>query len=139
MFILFVVLLLPLIGLFSLISGVGTIYFATSSAARAAAPATTSADAQTLMASTAHNIMGGGLGAFARVNPADESGMTLSVLQVKLSDQSVSAYTSPVDTSTYFYEYQVQSQYTVSPLFWIGSPIPFSFTVCANVEHPEGL
>jgi hypothetical protein len=142
MFILFVIVFLPLIGLLTFVDGAATLYFATAQAARAAGPSNTEANAVANMNAAADTLLGGPLGAFARLSPADHTGMSLTVLEVSIANQTTSNY-NPLngapDTTKNFYEFQVTSNYTCAPFFFPGKPIPLSFSSSCNVEHPEGL
>ncbi len=148
MLIFVVIVLLPLIGMLTLADGVGTLYFATAQAARAAGPSNSSTEAVSNMRNMAKAIIGGPLGAFARIDPANESGMSIKILRLAVNGSTVEPFgpllplpsASWIDTGKYFYEYQVTATgYTVSPLFWPGRAVPFTFTSSCTVEHPEGL
>jgi hypothetical protein len=140
LFILFIVVLLPLIAFFSFVDGVATVYFAANSAAKAAGPATTLKNAKVNVSTVGKQIIAGPLGAFASISPADDSKLALTVLQIGVKTGTSSTFTSgTIDTDNNTYEYQVTASYGVKPLFFPGDPIPLQFTSSANVEHPEGL
>lgn len=144
MFIFFIIILLPLMGLFTFIEGVATIAFATQVAARECGTATTRAQAKANMEAAAAQIIGGPFGQFAHISPPDASGMELVVLEIPIGSGQKNEYkgTTPVpniDTNANFYEYQVRSEkYTVTPLF-VPQAIPVQWTSASHVEHPNGL
>lgn len=139
LFILFVIVLLPMVGLFTFVDAAGIIYFATSTAARSAGSANTKSEAEQAMKGAANQIIGGPMGAFANLTPSNADGMELTVLQVNLDSEAVSPFAPPVDTDKNFYEFQVTSNYSTKPLFYPGPPIPLTFQSSSHVEHPEGL
>src|SRR5262249_31804339 len=143
MFIFFVVILLPLMGLFTFVEGVTTIAFATNIAARNCGTATTRSGAIANMNATADQIIGGPFGRFAGLTPADHTGMQLVVLQVPVTSGAKQEFvgSSPVptiDTANNFYEYQVRSTYGVKPLF-VPKTIDMKWMSASHVEHPNGL
>lgn len=143
MFIFFVVIFLPLMGLFTFIEGVTTIAFATNIAAREAGTASSRTTAIANMNSVGDRLIGGPFGRFAGLTPADHNGMKLFVLQVPVAGGSKQEFEGTnqvptINTNDNFYEYQVRSTYDVKPLF-IPKSIPMSWASAAHVEHPNGL
>ena len=140
MFILLVLIVPFFIAMLSYLDGAVTLYLATGAAARAAGPANTLTEAKTNVTNAATQVISGPLGAFARITPNDATGMKLKVVQVEVATQSSTDFAKPVDTSKYFYQFQVSTQgYGIAPLFWMGGAFPIQFTSSCAVEHPDGL
>jgi hypothetical protein len=143
LFIFFIIVLLPLMGLFTFIDGVATVAFATSVAARECGTATTRAQAIANMQAAADKIIGGPLGKFAKISPSDSSGMSLFVLEIPVGTGSRTEYEGTnqianIDTNSNFYEYQVRSKYEVTPLF-VPKAFEINWASASHVEHPNGL
>lgn len=147
LFILFVVILLPLIGLFSFIDGVAVLALGANVVARACAPATTRVLAKAQRDSVGSKIFKGGLAAFGGLTPQDLSPslLSLDVLQIttpggttKTFDETTKV-AEPIDTSKYVYLYQVTAKYGIKPLFYPGAPIQMSFKSTSAIEHAAGL
>jgi len=143
MFIFFVIILLPLMGLFTFIEGATTIAFATNVCARDCGTATTRSGAIANMQARANQIIGGPFGQFAGLTPPDATGMQLVVLEIPVSAGNKTEYigNSPIgtiDTTNNFYEYQVRSNYSIKPLF-IPNAVPMKWNSASHVEHPNGL
>ncbi len=144
LFILFIVILLPLMGLFTFVCGVTTIAFATNVAARDCGTASTRSAAILNMKSIANRIIGGPFGKFSGLTPSDDSGMQLVVLEIGVTSgggKTEFVGTAPItniNTTDNFYEYQVRSTYGVKPLF-IPKSIQMNWVSASHVEHPNGL
>lgn len=139
LFILFVVVLLPLISIFSYIDATATLYFATSAAARAAAAAPNIDIAASKIKEKSTGIIGGPLGSFANLSPRDGSGMKLTIIQISIADKQIVPFQMPIDTNKFMYEYHVSAKYAASPIFYPGQPIGMQCEASSFVEHPEGL
>lgn len=142
LFVLFIVILIPLLALLSFLDGMAVVTFAVNQSARAAGPAQSRSSAETTMDAVGDQILQGPLGAFARVQPRDHSGLKMVVLQVPATSGSASEFPpgSTPDTTNNFYEYQVTGTFRINPLFLPEMfKTPMSFTASANCESPQGL
>ena len=149
----FLLIFIPFLDLISFIWGVATIAMAANVAARNAGSASTYTQAKTNVQTTGTQIVGGAFGKFAKLTPADGSGLTLKALQVPINGGAATAYVagSTPDTTNNFYEYQVTANYGVLPLFnfsssglfkgvpGLGKEAPVSFSSASHCEHPDGL
>lgn len=155
LFVFFIMIFVPLLDIISFTSGVATIALAANHAARQAGSATTRSQASTNMQNAGMQVIGGPLGAFAKITPKNSSGLTLNVLQIPINGTPTNYPAGQTPTSTQLnsniYEYQVVASYGVSPILsfngsgpfgnvpGLGKPATISFTSAAMVEHPDGL
>ncbi|GEM_PF-2964269 len=142
LFVLFIVILIPFLALLSFLDGLAVVTWAVNQAARAAGPAQSRSAAQAAVAAVGDQILGGPLGAFARVTPRDHTGLKLVVLQIPSTSGGASEFPpgATPDTTHNFYEYQVTGTYLINPLFLpqlFKSPV--TFTSSAACENPNGL
>ncbi len=149
MFILFVLIVMPLIGMFFLVEGAATVYFATNYAAREAGTGTTRYWARENMWAARDRIMNGPLGQFSNITPFAE-GMKFRAVRIRMSDDNIdenssfSAFPGTPDPSLYIYQYKVISDYKIKvpfiPEFISGNIQPhMRFVATVHVEHPEGI
>lgn len=150
----FVIILFPLLDFLTFADGVAAISYAASAAARAAGPATTRALAKSNMQQTGSQIIGTAgapapLTAIAKLRPADNSGLTLTVIEIGNDGQVKNTYSdgqaipdADLTSGENFFQYQVTANYGVGLMWAIpGFPdsMPMTFTGTTMVEHPEGL
>jgi hypothetical protein len=148
LFIFFVIIFFPLIGLFTFADGMATLAFCSSAAARSAASAATRQQAAINMKDTGSQLIGkdgkkAPLAAFANLTPGDNSGLTLTVCEIGNDGEVKKSYNYNEDIpkeslENGVFQYQVTASYNVAPLFFPINPL-MSFTGTAVVEHPEGL
>ena len=147
LFILFVIVLLPMLSLITFIAGVATVYFATNYAAREAGTSTTRFLARQNMYAARDQIINGPFGKFCNMvadGGDDDKGMELRTVRVGIlagSEDKPFAGTFPqnqVNSSNHFFQYKVVSTYKVKPLFYPGE-IPVQFNSTIAVEHREGI
>jgi hypothetical protein len=150
----FVIILFPLLDFLTFADGVAAVSYAASAAARAAGPATTRALAKANMQQAGRQIIGAegtpsALTAFAKLKPADNSGLTLTVVEIGNDGQVKNTYAdgvaiadAEITSGDNFFQYQVTANYGVGLMWAIpGFPdsMPMTFTGTTMVEHPEGL
>jgi hypothetical protein len=161
--------LLPMIDLFSFGIGVGVTMMLSTWGARMAAPAATYTEATASLATTEAQLAC--FRGFSKMIPNAGGGKPykLIVTVTPVAGGSSTTFNSPgaipnqpppdaskpnvpaLNTMNSIYQYVVTAQYQVMPLFnfaqmpflnkvpGIGAPIPVTFVTTANVEHPEGL
>lgn len=164
-----VLILLPLLDMFSFAIGVGVTMMLSTWGARNAAPCATYTEAITSLNNTENQLAV--FRGFARMTPnaPGGKGYTMKVVVTPLNGGGATTYTAPgaipnkpptnpsnpdvppINTVNSVYQYVVTANYSVSPLFnfqavpflnnvpAIGQPVPVQFITSANVEHPEGL
>lgn len=164
-----ILILLPLLDLFSFAVGVGVTMMLSTWGARNAAPCATFTEAINSISNTENQLVV--FRGFAKMTPnaGGGKGYSLKVIVTPISGGAATTYTTPgaipnkpptdptvptvpaVNTVNSVYQYVVTANYSVSPLFnfqavpllnnvpAIGQPVPVQFVTTANVEHPEGL
>jgi len=161
-YVLFLIVLLPLINLASLFVAASVEYLATNDfVAKAATQANYSGSLNT-MVSEAYQFCGNGLAKFVSLNPDGGfagCGSDLYVLVTDIASGAVKSspanlglpFAQPINTKTNIYELQIKSVYRVSPLIslaavpilqdvpGLGKPVTLTFAASRTVEHPDGL
>jgi hypothetical protein len=164
-----ILILLPLLDMFSFAVGVGVTMMLSTWGARNAAPCATYTEAINSLATTETQLAI--FRGFAKMTPnaGGGKGYSLKVIVTPITGGAATTYTTPggipnqpppdptnpalpaVNTVNSVYQYVVTANYLVSPLFnfqavpflknvpAIGQPVPVQFLTSANVEHPEGL
>lgn len=149
--------LFPFISLLSYLSGVASIVFCASTAARAAGSATTYSQARTNMQNLENDlVLNGPFGRFSGARPTSGTrGMSLQVIETRSTNGNQTTFpgaltagtlSANLQTGEFLYTYQVSADYTLQPLFWpngalgITIPLPrFTYRGTAIAEHPDGL
>jgi hypothetical protein len=160
LYILFLLILVPLLDLGNLFIAAATQYLATNDFAAKAATQADYPSALNSMANEAFQFQSSGFAKFAHMQP--EGGYTgcgddLYLLQTDIGSGVVKSsgadtpLTPPIDTKASTYEISVKSVYSVEPLLslaalpllggvpGLGQPVTFTFTANRPVEHPGGL
>lgn len=160
LFIFFVLVFFPLVNLFAYTVGVATATLIAHQCSTAAAVSQTYADALTATSATAQNLSGSVLGQFARLTPKGGyagCGVDLYILVTNLGSNTTKSYgpnqplNIPIDTTNNIYEYQVQANYIINPLFnmsgiplvsnvaMLGQAVRFVTVTQKAAEYPESL
>ncbi len=160
LFILFLVILFPLINLLGVAMGAVSGYLITTQAANAAASSNTFAEGLTSAAQAAQTMSTGGIAEFAKLKPiggASSSGITLYIEAINAGANQVKIYgpntavPPPIDPVNVIYEYEAVGTFNVGPFMamsgmpfignvpGIGVPAPMTFRSKRAVEHAEGL
>ena len=160
LYVLFLLVLFPLLNLVGLLVAATTQYLATNDLAAKAATQADYTSSLNSMLNEAAQFQSTGLSKFVQLEPAGGyvgCGDDLYVLAtdigsgVVISSSADQPITQTIDTSKSMYELQVQSTYSVSPLTnlaaipflgnvpGLGQPATLSFTANRPVEHPGGL
>jgi hypothetical protein len=160
LYIMFLIILLPLLDLVSVFVAGSTQYLATNDFAAKAATQADYSSTLNSMANEASQFQLNGLAQFVHMVP--EGGYTgcgddLYVLVTDLASGSVTSsaanqpLSQPINTQTSMYEISVNSVYSVAPLVTLaavpilgdipglGKPVTLAFTANRPVEHPGGL
>ena len=160
MYVLFLIVLLPLLNLTALFAGAAIQYLATNDLVAKAATQSGYSGALNTMADEAYSFQANGLAHFVKMTP--EGGYTgcgddLYVVTTNIATGTVTSsapdmpMTAPVNTAANMYELSVKSSYTLAPLVnlssvpvlgsvpGLGQPVALSFTANRPVEHPGGF
>lgn len=160
LFILFLIVLFPLINLLGIcMSGVSA-YLITMQSAQAAAHANTFNEGLTAAVQSAQNMATTGIAKFAKLSPiggASNSGITLYVEAINTSTSQIKLYgpdtpvTPPIDPVNCIYEIEAIGTFQAKPFMampgmpfvgnvpGIGQPFPFAFRCKRAVENAVGL
>lgn len=157
----FLLIVFPLIDLFSFLWAVATVMLIANVAARDAGAAQTFSQAENQVLQRAGEF--GNFRGFAKMTPAagTTDGVNVVCLVTEAQTSSTAAPrvyrkgdrvpTSAADLTDNVYQYAVNAEYDVMPLFnlagvpfvadvpGLGRPVPIKFTAMAAVEHPDGL
>lgn len=143
--VLFVVVLFPLVGLFSFIDGVAILALAANVGARNAAPTTTRTQAIAQVAQVRDQLLTGGFASFGGITPNDR-GLTLSVLEIQGNGAGTTksfSGTTPVspapDVTKNVYLYQVTAKYDIKPMFCPTTFSNMTFSATSAIEHIRGI
>jgi hypothetical protein len=160
LYIVFLIVLFPLLNLVTLFVAGTTLYLATNDFAAKAATQVDYSSALNCMVNEAFQFQSNGLAHFVHMVPEGGytgSGDDLYVLATNIKSGAVTSspadgpLTQQIDTATSMYELQVKSTYSVSPLLslasipvlgtvpGLGTPVTLTFTASRPVEHPGGL
>lgn len=164
-----ILIIVPLIDLFSFAIGVGVTMFLSTWGARMAAPCATYTEARQSLDKTESQlawargfavmkpIAGGGKGYLIKVTVTPIAGGASSTFTApgSIPNQPPPDASNPdtpaLNTMNSIYQYVVTAQYSVAPLFnfsalpflknipALGKDVPVTFVTTATVEHPEGL
>mgnify|MGYP003384787042 CR=1 FL=1 len=163
MWVFLMVIIIPLIDLFSFMWGVGTVMLASNLCASKAAGSRTYSEAIKAVNEVEDNLAG--FRGFAKLSPTDKSprGVKLQVIANSTSGGpgAPTVYAPPpvadkiptdrATLDTTLYHYHVTAAYDVQPLFnfsgmeifskvpGLGMPVPVVYTSSSIVEHPDGL
>jgi hypothetical protein len=160
LYILFLLILMPLLDVGNLFVAGATQYLATNDVAAKAASQGDYSSVLNTMANEAYQFQSTGLAKFVHLLP--QGGYTgcgddLYVLQTDIGSGTVTSSAAdqplalPIDTKAKMYEISVQSVYSVAPLIslaavpglgsvpGLGQPVTLTFTANRPVEHPGGL
>ena len=161
-FVLFLVILFPLINLLAIASGFATATLIANQCATAAAVSQTYNDALNSMSNTALTLTSSPLGKFAGLQPMSGygyqgCGVDLYVAVTNVGSNSITVYgpntplAGPIDTTNNIYEYEARVSYAIGPFLsmagtpiftnvpGLGKPADFQLAVQKAAEYPYGL
>ncbi len=159
-YVLFVVILLPLMNIGLLFVAAATQYLATNDFAYKASTQSNYMSSLDAMVAESYNFEASGLSKFMHISPKGgyaSCGDDLYIVVTNVTSGAVTTsganlpWNQPIDTNKYMYEMRVVSSYVVSPMFnmssipllgsipGLGQPVTFTFNANRPTEHPEGL